>query len=84
MASLGDALRHRGEGEGEGEGGGRMKPLVVLLMQLFSACMDPAVPPHDALLSIQGPLAVNSARQLFSLGWFRSYRSYLCVLCCVF
>ena len=49
-----------------------MQPLVVLLMQLFAACMDPDVPPQDALLAVQGPMALQASRQLFSLTWFRS------------
>ena len=60
-----------GGGGSDNEGGGTVKPLVVLLLQLFSACMDPEVPPQDALLSIQGPMEQHSSHHLFTLTWFR-------------
>jgi hypothetical protein len=59
------------DGPESGEGGGTVRPLVELLMQLFAACMDPDVPPHDALLSIQGPMSMHGSRHLFTLTWFR-------------
>ena len=81
IGGLADAIhqhkREDGDEQDNVEGGGSVKPLVVLLMQLFAACMDPDVPPHDALLSIRGPMMMHESRQLFTLSWFRYIYIYI-------
>ena len=42
------------------------------ILQLFDACMEPSVPPHDALLSVEGPLMINESKNLFKSEWFLS------------
>jgi hypothetical protein len=53
-----------------------LQPTIELLVQLCVGCMDSSVSPQDALIAIEGILALSKQHNLFTLPWFQQGSSW--------
>lgn len=53
-----------------------LQPTIELLVQLCVGCMDSSVSPQDALIAIEGVLALSKQHSLFTLPWFQQGSSW--------